>query len=161
MTPETSTAPPDALELDEDERELVTLDIDALLPTLDTDRRERFAALRKTVAAGSVPGDLVGALESLLELTLQTARARARYRAEGEQVLTRLYRRTPTGRGLVRHLGQVNDALDTLEGQQITSLSVAMRTVGHFTFTIQTDETTMTLVARPDTFNVESIAVAN
>jgi hypothetical protein len=149
------------LELDDDERELVTLDLDALLPTLDADRRARYTALREAVVAGQVPGDLVPALESLLELTLQIARARARYRAEGEQTLTKLYRRTPGGRELSRHLGQVNDALATLAGQTIESLSVRMRTVGHFTLTIQTDATTITLASRPDTVDVESIAVAS
>lgn len=159
MTTETATIAP--LELDADERELVTLDLDALLPTLDADRRARYAALREAVVAGQIPADLVPALESLLELTLQTARARARYRAEGEQTLTKLYRRTPGGRELSHHLGQVNEALTTLAGQTIESLSVRMRTVGHFTLTIQTDATTITLASRPDTVDVESIAVAS
>jgi hypothetical protein len=35
------------LELDDDERELVTLDLDALLPTLDADRRARYAHCAK------------------------------------------------------------------------------------------------------------------
>ncbi|MFU8842147.1 MAG: hypothetical protein ACNA8R_15820, partial [Nitriliruptoraceae bacterium] len=76
----TTGAPPEApdapnlapLELDVDERELVTLDLDVLLPTLDADRRARYGALREAVEAGQVPGELVPALESLLELTLQT-----------------------------------------------------------------------------------------
>lgn len=158
MTTDTAVT---AIELDPDERELVGLDIDALLPTLDGDRHDRYAQLRDAVAAGQVPGELVPALESLLELTLQTARARARYRAEGEKILTALYRRTPGGRELSSHLGQVNEALTTLAGQTIASLSVRMRTVGHFTLTIQTDETTITLAARPDSVDVESIAVAS
>jgi hypothetical protein len=158
MTTETTPAP---LDLDADEQELVGLDIRALLPTLDPARRERYAALGDTVRQGQVPPELVPALESLLELTLQTARARTRYRAEGEQTLTELYRRTPAGRDLTAHLRRVDDALRTLAGQTIESLSVRMRTVGHFTLTIQTDATTITLVARPDALDVESIAVAS
>ncbi len=80
---------------------------------------------------------------------------------EGEQTLTRLHTRTPGGRELSDHLRQVNEALRTLSDQTIESLSVRMRTVGHFTLTIQTDATTITLAGRPDTIDVESISVAN
>ena len=159
MSTEAPTVAP--IELDAEERELVGLDLDALLPTLDSERQARYAALRDTVAAGQVPDELVPALESLLELTLQTARARARYRAEGEQTLTGLYRRTPAGRQLSDHLRQVNEALKTLDGQTIESLSVRMRTVGHFTLTIQSDATTITLATRPDSVDVESISVSS
>jgi hypothetical protein len=149
------------IELDAEERELVGLDLDALLPTLDGARRERYQALRDAVSVGRIPPELVPALESLLALTLQTARARARYRAEGEKTLTDLYRRTPGGRELSAHLRQVNEALTSLQGETIVSLSTRMRTVGHFTVTIQTDQTTLTLVSRPDTLDVESIAVSS
>ena len=159
MSTEAPTVAP--IELDAEERELVGLDLDALLPTLDGERHARSAALRDTVAAGQVADELVPALESLLELTLQTARARARYRAEGDQTLTGLYRRTPAGRQLSDHLRQVNEALKTLDGQTIESLSVRMRTVGHFTLTIQTDATTITLATRPDSVDVESISVSS
>jgi hypothetical protein len=159
MTTETATTSP--LDLDADEQELVGLDIEALLPTLDAARQQRYAALGEAVRRGQVPPELVPALESLLELTLQTARARTRYRAEGEQTLTKLYRRTPAGRELTGHLRRVDEALKTLAGQTIESLSVRMRTVGHFTLTVQTDATTITLVARPDSLDVESIAVAS
>lgn len=159
MTTEAPTVTP--IELDTDERELVGLDLEALLPTLDGERHDRYATLRDAVAAGQVPPELIPALESLLELTLQTARARARYRAEGEQTLTGLYRRTPGGRQLSGHLGQINEALKSLAGQTIDTMSVRMRTVGHFTLTIQTDATTITLAARPDSIDVESISVAN
>ena len=148
-----------ALELDEDERDLVARDIEVLLPTLEGDRRERYARLRDTVLAGSVPAELTPALESLLELTLQTARARTRYRAEGEQTLTKLYARTAGGRERAGHLREVNKALGSLAGQTVESVAVRMRTVGHFTIAIQTSGTTITLAARPDSVDVESIAV--
>jgi hypothetical protein len=151
----------DPLELSDTERELVGADLDALVPTLDGARRERYAELRDAVGDGHVAAGLLPALESLLELTLQTARARARYRAEGEQTLTKLYSRTPAGRELAAHLRKVNEALTSLQGQSIESMSVRMRTVGHFTLAIQTDETTITLVSRPDTLDVESIAVSS
>jgi hypothetical protein len=150
-----------AVTLDADERELVLADLDALLPTLDGERRARFTRLRDAADAGQVPAELASALESVLELALQTGRARARYRADGEQVLTRLYGRTPAGRDLAAHLRRVNEALRALEGETIESVQVRMRTVGHFTLAVQTDATSITLVSRPDAIDVESISVGS
>ena len=149
------------IELTEEESDLVASDLDVLLPTLEGPRRERYARLREAVAAGEVPDELISALESLLELTLQTARARGRYTAEGEQALTRLYGRTAGGRELAGHLSQVNRALTSLKGQTVESVGVRMRTVGHFTITIQTDGASITLASRPDSIDVESIAVGS
>ncbi len=147
------------IELDAEEQELVAQDLELLLPTLDGERRERFRQLAAAVAIGEVPASLTPALESVLELTLQTARARQRYRAEGEKILTGLYRRTPGGRELTDHLRQVNAALDSLAGNTVEAVTVRMRTVGHFTLTIHTDEATITLASRPDSVDVESVAV--
>ena len=149
------------LDLSDEEIDLVTADLDVLLPTLEGPRHARYAQLRDAVTAGAVPPDLVPALESLLELTLQTARARGRYTAEGEQALTRLYGRTPEGRELAGHLQQVNRALTSLKGHTVASVGVRMRTVGHFTITIQTDGASITLASRPDSVDVESIAVGS
>ena len=148
-----------AVDLEEFEQELVLSDLDALLPTLDGARHDRFSQLRDAVDLGRVPVPLVPALESVLELTLQTARARARHHADGERALTDLYRRTTAGRQLAAHLGQVNKALKSLQGQTIESVSVRMRTVGHFTIAVQTDRSSITLSARPDAVNVESVGV--
>lgn len=150
-----------AIDLSDEESEIVVADLDAVLPTLDGARRERFDQLRASAAAGHVPAELEPALISVLELTLQTARARTRYRAEGEQILTKLYGRTSAGKELANHLGQVNAALKALQGHTVKSVGVRMRTVGHFTITVQTDGATITLAARPDSLDVESIAVGS
>jgi hypothetical protein len=150
------------LELDADERELIGLELAALLPALEGSRRERYQALADAVAAGgAVPAELIPQLESLLELVLQTARARKLYRAEGERVLTGLLRRTPRGRELGAHLNAVNKALTALTGHTLNGARVGMRTLGHFTVTLQTDAGTLTLAVRPDSLNVESVAVGD
>ena len=159
MTDDTSDTDPIALT--DEEIDLVTSDLDVLLPTLEGPRRERYTQLRAAAAAGEVPHELAPALEALLELTLQTARARGRYTAEGEQTLTRLYGRTAGGRELAGHLQQVNRALTSLNGHTVESVGVRMRTVGHFTITIQTDGASITLASRPDSVDVESIAVGS
>ncbi len=152
------TAEP-ALELDDDERELLGLELDALVPVLRDQRRERYQALSDAVHAGRVPTDLLPQLGSLLELALQTARARRLYRAEGERVLTDLYKRTPQGEELADQLSGINRALRSLHGHTLESVRVGMRTLGHFTLTLQTDEARVMLAVRPDSINVESVAV--
>ena len=156
MTTETAH---DVLVLDAEEADLVAQEVTAFLPALDGARRERYAALAVAVRAREIPNDLLPALESLLEMTLQTARVRQRYRAEGERILTALYRRTPGGRELTRHLGEVNEALRTLAGQTIDGIAVRMRTVGYFTITVSTPGAKVTLSARPDSVDVEAVGV--
>ncbi|MBW3606236.1 MAG: hypothetical protein KY460_15300 [Actinobacteria bacterium] len=156
----TETASP-SLELDTDEQELVGLEVDALLPALRGERRERYEALAAAVADGRVPDDLVVHLQSLLELALQTARARKLYRAEGEKVLTGLFRRTPAGRALTAQLRDINTALGAVANHELRSARVGMRTVGHFTVTLRTDEATLTLAVRPDGMNVDSVEVTD
>lgn len=153
--------PASPLELDDDERELVDLELAALLPALSAGRREGYEALSDAVAAGTVPPELVVHLQSLLELALQTARARKLYRAEGEKILTDLFKRTPAGRALTRQLGDMNTALRAVAGHELRGARVGMRTLGHFTVTLRTDETTLTLAVRPDGMNIESIEVTD
>lgn len=159
MTSTTDTVTETAIELDEEERELVGLELDAILPALSGERRERYATLRGAVEGGTVPAGQAGLLGSVLELTLQTARTRQLYRAEGERLLTAVYRRTPQGREASEHTRQVNAALDVVRGHTLDSVSVRQRTVGHYTVTFATDAATLTLRFRPDGVEVESVAV--
>lgn len=150
-----------SLTLDDDEQELVGLELAALLPALSGERRERYEALAASVAEGAVPDDLVVHLQSLVELSLQTARARTLYRAEGEKVLTGLFKRTPAGRGLASQLRDINSALRAVADHELRSARVGMRTLGHFTVTLTTDEATLTLAVRPDGINIDSLEVTD
>lgn len=149
----------EALQLDEEERELVGLEVGAMLPGLKGERRERYQALADAIEDGSIPPDLQPQLESVLSITLQTARARQMYRAEGEKILTGLYRRTPGGQELHDHLGEINQALTSLVGHELTEAKVRMRTLGHFTVSLRTDAARITLAVRPEGVNIESVAV--
>jgi hypothetical protein len=150
------TEPP-VLVLDADEQELVGLELDALLPALTGERLERYQRLRAAVSAGEVADDLAEPLASTIELTLQTARARQLYRAEGETLLTNLFRRTPRGRELGQQVSDLNKALRALNGHPVEGVTVRMRTIGHFTVTIATEAVTLTLAVRPDMVNLESV----
>lgn len=147
------------LELDDEERELVQLELEAMIPGLSGPRRARFEALAEAVDTGRVPAELQPQLQSVVSLALQTARARQLYSAEGERILTRVYRRTPDGRELSDHLRAVNDALAVLAGSTLRQASVRMRTLGHFTVTLKTDAARVKLAVHPDSVDVESVAV--
>ncbi len=147
------------LALTEEERDLVRSEVDAILPALSGQRREAYQALADATASGQVPPDLVPLLEGLIVLALETGRARRVHRAEGERILTELFRRTPRGREMSRELSRVNKALEVLRGQAVNSIHVAMRTLGHFTLSIETEAASITLAVRPDSVAVDSVAV--
>lgn len=155
-----ATDTPGPLELTPEERELVAEELDAFVPALERGpRRARYEALQQTVADGAVPPELLDVLGSVLELALLTARARRLYKARGEKILTRLFRRTPAGQELGAHLDQVNEALAALAGHDLRAARVRMRTLGHFTVTLETGGPTVTLAVRPDRVEVEKVAV--
>jgi len=149
----------DALTLTEEERSLLQSELAALLPALSGERRETYQALADAVERGTVPTELLPLLEGVTKLALETGRARRLYRAEGEQILTELFRKTPSGQELTRHLQEVNKALSVLQGQTLQSIRVAMRTLGHFTVTVETEAATVTLAIRPDAVTVDSVSV--
>lgn len=147
------------LTLNDEERELVKAELTALLPALSGERRQAYQALADAVEKGTVEPDLLPLLEGLTKLALETGRARRLYRAEGERILTELFRKTPSGKELSRSLNEVNKALEILEGQTLRGIRVSMRTLGHFTVTVETDNAIITLAIRPDSVTVDSISV--
>ncbi len=147
------------LALTAEEKELLALELAALVPALAGERRQRYEALARAVQEGQVPPELLPPLEGLLDLALETGRARALYRAEGERVLTELFHRTPRGRELARHLEEVNRALAALRGRTLRAVRVGMRTLGHFTIALETEGAGVTLAVRPQGITVESVSV--
>ena len=149
----------DGLRLDDEERDVVGSEVQALLPALSGSRRDAYDQLAAAVAAGVVPNELEPLLTSVLELSLQTACARQLYRAEGERLLTAVFRRTQRGRDVTAQLEQVNAALRSLSGQPLDAVTVGMRTLGHFTVTVRTTAATIGLSVRSDGVSVDSLAV--
>jgi hypothetical protein len=147
------------LRLTDEERELLRAELAALLPALSGERKEAYQALADAVERNAVPPDLLPLLEGLTKLALETGRARRIYRAEGERILTDLFRKTPSGQELSKSLSEVNKALAVLEGQTLHSVRVAMRTLGHFTVTVETEKAVITIAIRPDAVTVDSVSV--
>jgi len=147
------------LALTEEERELLLSELEAVLPALSGERREEYQAVLESTRGGEVPAHQVPLLESVVSLALDTGRARRVHRAEGERVLTELFRRTPRGRELAETLAGVNRALGTLRGQRLRSIRVGLRTVGVFTVTVETEVAEIALGLGRSGVGVEHVAV--
>ncbi len=147
-----------ALELRPEEQQLLREEAEALVAAADPQRRPAFAQLAADIEAGVVPGEHEDTLASLLAMLLETGRARRRYTAEGERILTELWRRTARGRELEEMLGRANRALAALAGQRLRAVRVGMRTVGHYTVTIECETVSVVLAVRPGEVAIESLS---
>jgi hypothetical protein len=145
------------LQLSPEEAELVVAEATGAARVLEGPRRQQAVDLAREAGGGQVPDELLTALERILAASLQGGRARHLYKAEGERLLTRLLARTPGGERLQADLDAVNRALRSLAGRQLDAVSVAMRTPGHFTVSLQTEGVGLVLVVRPDGVAVESL----
>ena len=148
------------LELEPLQRELLVEEAAGLRDGLrDSLARERYEALAAAAGEGAVPGHLVGALEDLLELGLETGRLRRRYTAEGEQALLRLYQRTSRGAAIQRATAEANAALEPLRGQELEAISFSARAPGSFGLTLQAARCRITLRIQRHGVWVESVEV--
>ncbi len=130
----------DALSLAPLEQELLAAelaDFAAVLP--DPAARSRYAELAAAVELGEIPISLQSALETMLELILQTQRVRRRHGAEAEAALQDVLARTPRGRALRRGAHEVNKSLTALSGQVLQSLRFAV-TPGGQRLLVTTDQ---------------------
>jgi hypothetical protein len=158
-TEEPAPDAPEPLALTKEEQEFLLSELEAVLPALGGERREAYQALLESAGSGQVPAQQVPLVESVVGLALDTGRARRVHRAEGERVLTELFRRTPKGRELAEALAGVNRALGTLRGQRLRSIRVGVRTVGIFTVTVETELAEVGLSLARSGVAVEHVAV--
>jgi hypothetical protein len=149
-----------ALAIDEAQREPLLEELGALIGSLrDAGSRAPFEELAAAVAAGEVGEDLLHRLEGLLEMTLQTGRARRVHGAQGEQALLRLFHQTPRGAAARRATQAVNDALSTLAGQTIEGMLFTVQGPGVFRLGLSTDACRLTLEIDRHGVSVESLEV--
>jgi hypothetical protein len=122
------------------EQELLAPEIAAFAAALhDPAARARYEALGEAVAAGEIEDDLVEGLATVLEVGLLNGRIRRRYGPEGEQTLSRVYGRTPTGAARAGEAAAVTKALVALKGQVIEAITVSSSGPGGYSLTIDTD----------------------
>ena len=150
----------EGLELDALQREVVGEEVAALLFGLQAPpARAPWEDLAAAVAEGTVPDPLLPRLESVLEMSLQTGRARKIHGAEGEQALLRLFHKTPRGAAARRSTEAVNAALKALAGQTIEGMVVTSQGPGVFRLGVSTDRYKLSLEIDRHGVTVESLEV--
>ncbi len=150
---------PSGIRISAEERDILKAELEALIPVLSEDRQPPYQRLAQAIEEGLVDDDLEPYLDGLLTLALETGRARTLYRAEGERLLTDLFRRTSRGQSLVRDIEQINRALKILRGQQLENVRVGFRTLGNFSLVLETASFIITLSFTSDGVRVDSLSV--
>lgn len=119
------------------ELEIALGEVDAVLAAVaDGDYRARLERLREELLGDGPSAESVAELDRLIELALQSGRARAVYGPGGEAAATRLYRRLPSGRELAASAHEVAAALRSLAGQPLEDVAVSVNGPGAFTLTL-------------------------
>jgi hypothetical protein len=142
----TDVATASAIRVSEQEAELALAEAHAVLAAVGDDGyRQQLDELVEAIEAGSLGEDEAATLEPIVELALQTGRARALYGPPGEQAALRLYRKLPGGKALARSASEVSAALASLQGQRLEGATVTATGPGTFSVTLATDEGTLTV----------------
>jgi hypothetical protein len=125
----------------------------------DPAARAPWEDLAAAVAAGAVEEPLLGRLETVLEMTLQTGRARRLQGASAEQALLRLFHQTPRGAAARRATQNVNEALAALAGQTIDGMLFTVQGPGVYRLGLSTERSRLTLEIDRHGVSVESLEV--
>jgi hypothetical protein len=125
----------------------------------DEDYRARLSSLVAAASEGEVGDDDAEALEQLLELGLQSGRLRAVYGPGGEQAALRLYRRLPRGSALTESAREVTEALASLQGKSIDSISLQAVGPGSFSLSVTADGVELSLRLDRQGARLASVAV--
>jgi hypothetical protein len=153
----------DGLAIDPAQREVLLEEVAALLAAVrDPEGRERYGTLYAALAAvdaGEVGAGLVPSLESLLEMLLQTGRARRVHGADAEQSLLRLFHKTSRGAAARRATESVNEALRTLRGQTVENILFTVQGPGVYRLGLATDRYRLTVEIDRHGLSVESLEV--
>ena len=126
-----------AVTLDGEAREVAVAEAQAVFGMAqDPDYRERLAALQAAASEGAVDGDDAETLQELLEIGLQSGRLRALYGPGGERAALGTYRRLPNGAALAKSAREVSEALGSLAGRELRSISLDAAGPGTFSLSI-------------------------
>jgi hypothetical protein len=155
----TEAVQPVDLELGPLEQEVLGAEILPFAEVLkDPDARERYRALDQAARQGVVPATQVRALETLLELVLQTQRIRRRHGPDAERALTELFNRTERGAARQQAARDATADLAALRGQTIERLSITSGPAGH-KLIVATDRCRLTLKIDGAGARVEQVEV--
>lgn len=119
---------------------------------------ERYRDLAEAVRAGTVPDELVAALETFLELALYRGRLRRQRGPEADEALGALFFQTPGGAAARKAAHDVSRALAVLAGQSVDRISIAAVIGGH-TVEVKTDRAHLTVELDRGGARVKSVEV--
>jgi hypothetical protein len=149
-----------ALAIDPAQREILLEELAMLVVSLrDAETRAPWEELAMGVDEGAVGEELLGRLEQILEMTLQTGRVRRVHGAESEQALLRLFHQTPLGAASRRATEAVNRTLASLAGQTIETMLFTSQGPGVYRLGLETDRVKLTLEIDRHGVTVESLEV--
>jgi hypothetical protein len=149
-----------SVEIDPAQQEILLAEIDGVLETVrEPGARARYEELAGAVAAGNVQEPLLGSLEALTEMSLQTGRARKLHGAESEQALLRLFHRTPRGAAARQATESVNRALRELAGQVVEEMLFTVQAPGVYRLGLRTDRVRLALEIDRHGVTVQSLEV--
>jgi hypothetical protein len=149
-----------ALAIDPGQREVLLEELAMLVVSLrDAETRAPWEELAEAVDVGAVGEELLGRLEQILEMTLQTGRVRRVHGAESEQALLRLFHQTPRGAASRRATEAVNRTLASLAGQTIETMLFTTQGPGVYRLGLETDRVKLTLEIDRYGVTVESLEV--
>lgn len=148
------------IEIDPLQGEVLLAEIAGVLATVREPRaRAPYEDLAGAVAGGLVEESLLGPLESLVEMSLQTGRARRLHGADSERALLRLFYQTPRGAAARRATEAVNEALRTLAGQPLEEALFTVQAPGVFRLGLRTGQVRLALEIDRHGVSVESLEV--
>ncbi|HEX5715673.1 MAG TPA: hypothetical protein VF179_05905 [Thermoanaerobaculia bacterium] len=151
---------PSSVDIDPAQREILLAEIEGVLETVrEPEARARYEELAGAVAEGIVEDGLLGSLEALTEMSLQTGRARKLHGAESEQALLRLFHRTPRGAAARQATESVNQALKGLAGQVLEDMLFTVQAPGVYRLGLSTDRVRLALQIDRHGVTVESLEV--
>jgi hypothetical protein len=140
-----------SLSLSPAEAEVLALETSVFARAIsDAAARARYERLSVEASQGAVRGDLVGAIETMLELVFEKGRPSNR------AVLQAIYAKTPRGRQQSSAAREVNRALETLRGQTLADLHISAAPACH-TLVIETQQCRLTLEIGGDGARIASL----
>lgn len=122
-------------------------------------RDEPYRALAAAAQTGTVPAELVEALERVCALALETGKARQIGRAESERLLTGVLLRTPRGRTMAEEVADVNRAISQLAGRQLDAVRLTWRLPGHYDLSLTVGGFALSIAIGPEGVKVRNLHI--
>jgi hypothetical protein len=149
-----------SLKLDTLQRDILAPQIQAFIDaTSDAQARGVYGLLKDAVDAMEVPIPLADRLGAIIEVALSSGRIRRLFGPGSEQSLYSLFLKTPRGLQLQSSVDSLNHALGELRGNQVESVSAAIRRPGAYALIVKTDRCQLTIRFDPEGVRMETVEV--